>query len=359
MDRTQRPTSILDTLGEEIVRIVTPVSACMFLVVILVSILSADDSFSSPSQSISSIATIVYDEGSSSSDSLWDKLEGALLNSLLFVAVVTVVTFFLMYKIPEILHGVFRLNCSGVYGRLLVELAISRDEDIPALVYEARPIVDESGLRDGVSQRRWRRETVNGDQIGNQALTVNSEVVVNSTVENRNVELSAPLIEQRFEQHLVSDESIAVEGIGLGSTGAIKLGLEVKFLSLSLRAVLLEEPEPEPDSSKSKGTTGPQVERLSSIERRLTAIRQPDTVSLPSSSSTLDSCLVNWLPVTRKSDPTGPWRSKLTMLVYAGRVLRWWILPAGKGSIAGSERIKSPNSKNVALAEEPSLVVSS
>lgn len=128
--------------------------------------------------------------------------------------------------------------------RLLVELAISRDEDIPALVYEARPVVDESGLRDGISQRRWRRETVSSDQNGNQNLRVNSEEGSTPTLgqlqsggnssispnlaraEEGNADLSAPLIEQRMvPPPMVSNESNALEGIGLGSSGAIKLGL--------------------------------------------------------------------------------------------------------------------------------------
>lgn len=91
MAQNPKPRSIIESLGEEIVRIITPVSICMFLVVILVSIFNNSDSSSA---SITTIATVAYTEDSS--DSFWDKFEGALLNSLVFVAVVTVVTFILV-----------------------------------------------------------------------------------------------------------------------------------------------------------------------------------------------------------------------------------------------------------------------
>lgn len=226
--------SILDGLGEEIVRIVCPVSICMLLVVILVSILNSSSS-SSSSSSITTIATLIYDEQSSDSD--WEKFGGALLNALVFVAVVTVVTFLLVclfyYRCTKFLRfymgfaafvvlgymgggvavllvqalsipidcftfgvvlfnfavvGVFSvflckvpiiftqgylvligmlvafwftmlpewtswvlLVAMAVYDviavlipggplKILVELAISRDEEIPALIYEARPV---------------------------------------------------------------------------------------------------------------------------------------------------------------------------------------------------------------------------
>lgn len=230
--------SILDGLGEEIVRIVSPVSICMLLVVILVSILNSS---SSSSSSITTIATLIYDEQSSDSD--WEKFGGALLNALLFIAVVTVVTFLLVclfyYRCTKFLRfymgfaafvvlgymgggvavllvqalsipidcvtfgvvlfnfavvGVFSvflckvpiiftqgylvligmlvafwftmlpewtswvlLVAMAVYDviavlipggplKILVELAISRDEEIPALIYEARPVTRNSHI---------------------------------------------------------------------------------------------------------------------------------------------------------------------------------------------------------------------
>lgn len=352
MAQNQRPASILDTLGEEIVRIITPVSICMLMVVILVSILSSDGS--SSSSAMPTIATIAYSE--TSSDSSWDKFTGALLNSLVFVAVVTVVTFILVLlfylrctKFLKIYMGFsafvvlgfmggeialflfekfsFPIDCVtflvvlynfavvGVLAvfiskmaifvaqaylvvigmlvaywftllpewttwvllvamalydlaavllpvgplRLLVELAISRDEDIPALVYEARPVAHhDSGLRDGVVRRRvWSERgnvvhdsgsDVNSNAIlsGNVGSNLNSGVVLsvagdhNDTrlagpeegrVVEANAELSAPLIDRRMNDNMHRheedgmSENLLVEGIGLGSTGAIKLGL--------------------------------------------------------------------------------------------------------------------------------------
>uniref|UniRef100_A0A5B7BT17 Presenilin n=1 Tax=Davidia involucrata TaxID=16924 RepID=A0A5B7BT17_DAVIN len=357
MDEEPRPTSILESLGEEIVRIVTPVSICMFLVVILVTILS-DDSNSSSSPPIATIATIAYTEDSS--DSFWDKLKGALLNSLVFVAVVTAVTFLLVllfylrctkflkyymgfsaclvlgfmggeialfliqdFNFPidciTFMLVLFNFTVVGVLAvfmskmallvtqaylvvigvlvaywftllpewttwvllvalalydlaavllpigplRLLVELAISRDEDIPALVYEARPVTySDSGARGGVVQRRvWReRRGVGSELIENENSGLNSNSNANSVSDSNSTrgsflapgsdqndknlvnaeegrvsggesELSAPLIERRInvQMHLqegaVSGGNLALEGMGLGSSGAIKLGL--------------------------------------------------------------------------------------------------------------------------------------
>lgn len=230
--------SILDGLGEEIVRIVSPVSICMLLVVILVSLLNGS---SSSSSSVTTIATLMYDEQSSDSD--WEKFGGALLNALVFVVVVTVVTFLLVclfyYRCTKFLRfymgfaafivlgymgggvamllvqalsipidgftfglvlfnfavvGVFSvflckvpiiftqgylvligmlvafwftmlpewtswvlLVAMAIYDviavlipggplKILVELAISRDEEIPALIYEARPVTRKSHI---------------------------------------------------------------------------------------------------------------------------------------------------------------------------------------------------------------------
>ncbi|CDP17383.1 unnamed protein product [Coffea canephora] len=354
MDQNQKPTSLLDTIGEEIIRILTPVSICMFLVVILVSILNNSSDSSGPS--ITTIASIAYSEDSS--DSIWDKLKGALLNSLVFVAVVTVVTFLLVllfylrctkflkyymgfsaflvlgfiggeiavfvikdlsFPIDAVTFMVvlFNFTVVGVLAtfmenfaifikqgylvvvgmlvaywftllpewttwvllvamalydlaavllpggplRLLVELAISRDEDIPALVYEARPVTDHDSVpSNGEVQRRvWReRRHIESDFIDNVEASSESNPVGSNTsnasrvsgmslsletnerernlvaaeegrVATLDSELSAPLIQHRIDVQLnlqegPSDNS-ALEGIGLGSSGAIKLGL--------------------------------------------------------------------------------------------------------------------------------------
>ena len=295
-----------------------------------------------------------------SSDSIWDKLKGALLNSLVFVAVVTVVTFILVllfyYRCTKFLKYYmgfsaflvlgfmggeialfliqdfsFPIDCfsfvlvlfnSTVVGvlavfmskmaifltqaylvvigmlvaywftllpewttwvllvamalydlaavllpggplRLLVELAISRDEDIPALVYEARPITYKDSVpRGSVVQRRvWRDRSnigsegdeilnsgsnpnLNADSGLNSSSTLGTFLGVGSDQNERNLvhaeegrvsggdsQLTAPLIERRIsvQMHLQEDaasgENLALEGIGLGSSGAIKLGL--------------------------------------------------------------------------------------------------------------------------------------
>ncbi|KAJ4891287.1 Presenilin-like protein [Raphanus sativus] len=307
MDRNhhQRPrssSSILDSLGEELIGILTPVSICMFTVVLLVCLLNSDPSSSS---SFSSIATAAYSE--TDSDSPWDKLLGALLNSLVFVAAITAATFLLVLlfylrcvaflklymgfsafvvlanlggEISVLLIDRFRLpidavtfsillfnfSVVGVFAvflsrfsilitqgylvvigvlvayfftmlpewttwvllvalavydlaavllpvgplRLLVEMAISRDEDIPALVYEARPVIRNNNL---VQRRVWReqRSNHNDDVENSEAVTV-----VRS-------EISVPLIDDSSSRPESSETFL--EGIGLGSSGAIKLGL--------------------------------------------------------------------------------------------------------------------------------------
>ncbi|XP_030537488.2 presenilin-like protein At2g29900 [Rhodamnia argentea] len=358
MAQSSRPPSVLDSLGEEIIKIVTPVSICMFLVVILVSVL--DSSSSSSSTSAASMATIAYSENDS--DSSWDKFIGAVWNSLAFVAIVTVVTFVLVllfylrctrflkfymgfsafivlgflggeialfliqdFSIPvdciTFFVVLFNFAVVGVLAvfvskmaifvtqgylvvigmlvaywftmlpewttwvllvamalydlaavllpvgplRLLVELAISRDEDIPALVYEARPVTHrDSGHEGRVVQRRVWRERPNSAhdpaEVPKLNSTVNPALHGNSTndsmsntnaasIANENVtntvavqetlsqclegesELSAPLIDHRINvspqghEDAVPSENLALEGIGLGSSGAIKLGL--------------------------------------------------------------------------------------------------------------------------------------
>ncbi|KAJ6875231.1 presenilin-like protein [Populus alba x Populus x berolinensis] len=327
MAQNRRPKSVLDSLGEELVRIITPVSICMFMVVVLVSILNTDDS--SSASSINTIATIAYNE--TTSDSFWDKFKGALVNSLIFVAIITIVTFVLVilfylrctrflklymgfssflvlgfmggeialfligdFNIPidSITFFVILFNFSfvGVLAvfmskmaifvtqgylvvigvlvaywftllpewttwvllvalalydlaavllpvgplRILVELAISRDEDIPALVYEARPVTNhDSGSRDGEVRRRvWReRSSARNGSDENLNSGTNSNLTEQGQVLEREAELSAPLIDRRTpvqlhgQENSASRENLLLEGIGLGSTGAIKLGL--------------------------------------------------------------------------------------------------------------------------------------
>lgn len=261
---------ILDVVGGEIVGIVTPVSICMFLVVSLVHILDphGDDA------PISNIAMMVYNE--QASDSFSEKLGGALLNALVFVVIVTLVTFMLVvlfyyrctrclriymgvsaftvlawmggmvalqiirkYSIPidVITFLICTMNFASVgvaavffcrmpivvtqgyliaigmlvafwftklpewttwmlllamaaYDvvavltprgplNLLVEIAIERDEEIPALIYEARPTVPAGTMRMPPPQaqidaerprvRRWRRSRSSQSSDGSNA----------------------------------------------------------------------------------------------------------------------------------------------------------------------------------------------
>ncbi|KAL2479228.1 Presenilin-like protein [Forsythia ovata] len=358
MDQNRKPRSILETLGEELVRIITPVSICMLLVVILVTVLNTHSEGSSIGPSFTTIATIAYSE--SSSDSIWDKLKGALLNSLVFVAVITVVTFLLVllfyfrctkflkyymgfssFLVLGFMGGeialflirdfgfpvdcvtfviiLFNFTVVGVFAvfmskmaifvtqaylvvigmlvaywftllpewttwvllvamalydlaavllpggplKLLVELAISRDEDIPALVYEARPVInsDSSPTGDVLQRRVWteRRNTgsaldensdarpnfnPNTSPVTNSNTTPGTYLSVGSGENEINLvnaeegqvfrgdsELAAPLIQHRINVRMNSEEdaspseNFALEGIGLGSSGAIKLGL--------------------------------------------------------------------------------------------------------------------------------------
>ncbi|KAG7642527.1 Peptidase A22A presenilin [Arabidopsis suecica] len=316
MDRNQRPRSILDSLCEELIAILTPVSICMFTVVLLVCILNSDPS--SSSASFSSIATAAYSE--SDSDSSWDKFVGALLNSVVFVAAITVATFVLVllfylrcvkflkfymgfsafivlgnlggeilvllidrFRFPidsiTFLILLFNFSVVGVFAvfmskfsilitqgylvwigvlvayfftllpewttwvllvalalydiaavllpvgplRLLVEMAISRDEDIPALVYEARPVIRNDSR--SVQRRVWREQRSSQNNANRNEVRVveSAEVEKEHVGSSERAEISVPLIDRRPEQ--AENSETFLEGIGLGSSGAIKLGL--------------------------------------------------------------------------------------------------------------------------------------
>ncbi|KAL6584121.1 hypothetical protein OROMI_003410 [Orobanche minor] len=319
MEQDPRPKSILETCGEEIMRIITPVSICMLSVVILVSILNGNSS--SGGSSVTPVATIAYTENSS--DSTWDKLKGTIFNSLVFVAVVTAVTFLLVllfylrcikflkyymgfsaflvlgfmgaeialfliqdfsFPVDCITFAIVWFNFTSVgvlavlmskmpffvaqaylvvigvlvaywftllpewttWGllvamalydlaavllpggplRLLVELAMSRDEEIPAFVYEARPVINNFVPNSVEAQRRrvWRGGVDHLDE--NQ----HSEIERNCVNPEEDNVLAAPLVQHvnnrmNSVEDGVPSEDVVLEGIGLGSSGAIKLGL--------------------------------------------------------------------------------------------------------------------------------------
>jgi presenilin 1 len=349
-------TTVLDSLGEDITRIVSPVSICMLIVVLLVSLLSSP---SSPSPLSASIAAATAGDGGG------DDIPTALITALTFVVAVTAATFLLALlsylrctpclraylgfsslavllvlggQVALLLISRFRFpldaisfalllpNAAGALAlaalapasvpialhqsalvvvavltafwftllpewttwtllaalaiydlaavllpggplRVLLELAIERNEEIPALVYEARPV----DLRHGQNWRLWRegREPdgnsdssstveVIGEALG-RSLEANSGSISPSTLDdvvNSPTRSNATLVPamrsdstvtqagqvSALQEHRVSvaemrepliqpppqrsqEEQEDEDGIGLSSSGAIKLGL--------------------------------------------------------------------------------------------------------------------------------------
>jgi len=85
----QQP-SILDDLGEEITGVIWPVSICMVVTIVLVRLLNPAGSSSA---STFVLASAAYDENANPTASSGAKLGGALLNAVIFVAVVVALTF--------------------------------------------------------------------------------------------------------------------------------------------------------------------------------------------------------------------------------------------------------------------------
>ncbi|CBI31186.3 unnamed protein product, partial [Vitis vinifera] len=111
--------SILDSLGVEIIGVMSPVSVCMLLVVLLVYTLSSATS-SAASDTIRTAANLVYLE--SPSDSTTQKLEGALLNALVFIVLIAIVTFVLVllyyYNFTNFLKNYMRFSAFFVLGTM-------------------------------------------------------------------------------------------------------------------------------------------------------------------------------------------------------------------------------------------------
>ncbi|KAL3534802.1 hypothetical protein ACH5RR_003263 [Cinchona calisaya] len=84
--------SILESIGSEIIGVMSPVSICMLLVVLLVYSLTTTSS--STYSAVRTAANLVYLE--SPADTPTEKLEGALLNALVFVILIALVTFLLV-----------------------------------------------------------------------------------------------------------------------------------------------------------------------------------------------------------------------------------------------------------------------
>ena len=100
--------------------------------------------------------------------------------------------------------------------RLLVELAISRDEDIPALVYEARPVIDP---QQNTSQRRriWRNPDI-GDEISDQDLNPESRIALIGENSQRNTEIRDAISNQD------PDSETSTASIGENPRGNSEIG---------------------------------------------------------------------------------------------------------------------------------------
>ncbi|XP_072960830.1 presenilin-like protein At1g08700 isoform X2 [Typha angustifolia] len=126
--------SIIDALGVEIIGVMSPVSICMLLVVLLLTSLSPA-SPSSISPPPITAATLVYLE--SPSDSSSTKFEGALLNAAVFVLLVTVVTFLLVllyyYHFTNFLKNYMRFSAFFVLASMggAILLSLLRQFSIP------------------------------------------------------------------------------------------------------------------------------------------------------------------------------------------------------------------------------------
>ncbi|RYR53732.1 hypothetical protein Ahy_A06g028956 isoform A [Arachis hypogaea] len=112
--------SILESIGVEIIGVMSPVSICMFLVVLLVYSLSSSSSPSSAVSDIRTAANLVYAENPS--DTAAQKLEGALLNALVFVILIAIVTFLLLllyyYNCTSFLKHYTRFSAFFVLGSM-------------------------------------------------------------------------------------------------------------------------------------------------------------------------------------------------------------------------------------------------
>lgn len=128
-------TTILDTLGEEVLAVMSPVSICMALVVLLISLLAPPSSSSPSAPPPVTAATLVYLE--SPSDSPGQKLVGALLDAAVFVVLVAVVTFVLValyyYRCTGFLKNYMRFSAFFVLFSMggAIAVAILRRLDAP------------------------------------------------------------------------------------------------------------------------------------------------------------------------------------------------------------------------------------
>ncbi|THU66038.1 hypothetical protein C4D60_Mb05t10000 [Musa balbisiana] len=134
--------SVLDSLGVEIIGVMSPVSICMLLVVLLVSTLSPSASDSAAAAaSATTAATLVYDE--SPSDPPGRRLAGALLNAAAFVALIAAATTLLVvlyyYRFTGFLRNYVRFSAFFVLASMggSILLSLLRAADFPLDAFSA------------------------------------------------------------------------------------------------------------------------------------------------------------------------------------------------------------------------------
>ncbi|XP_073318067.1 presenilin-like protein At1g08700 [Primulina huaijiensis] len=120
--------SILETIGHEIIGVMSPVSVCMFLVVLLVyTVYNPSATASTGDSTFRTAANLVYLE--SPSDSSVQKLEGAILNAVVFVLIITIVTFLLVllfyYRFTKFLVHYTRFSVFMIFSSMGSSILIS------------------------------------------------------------------------------------------------------------------------------------------------------------------------------------------------------------------------------------------
>ncbi|KAL1548803.1 presenilin-like protein [Salvia divinorum] len=118
--------SVLETIGQEIIGVMAPVSVCMLLVVLLVYTVYNPSSAASAT-TIRTAANLVYME--SPTDSTVQKLEGAILNAVVFVVIITLVTFLLVllyyYRFNNFLLYYTRFSVFMIFSAMGSSILIS------------------------------------------------------------------------------------------------------------------------------------------------------------------------------------------------------------------------------------------